>query len=95
MGLLENYKEQNPQAFKAAPQWQPSREYGFFIRFVMRLSRGKIQDVNTVSKILLVVVIAVVITATVIFFWGPSGGVAQPSKDLINRPQPSGGSVPR
>ena len=46
MGLLENYREQNPEAFMEKPKWQAPKEYGFFIRLVMRMSGGRIRDIN-------------------------------------------------
>ena len=64
MGLLENYKEQNPSAFREKQEWSPPREYGFFIRLVMRLSAGRIRDVNTASYTLLGAAIFIMLVAT-------------------------------
>ena len=78
MGLLENYKEQNPEAFRKAPQWEPPREYGFFIRLVMRLSGGRIRDVNKASYVLLTVAVIIVIVALILFFAGNSARIPLP-----------------
>ena len=67
MGLLENYKEQNPESFREKPQWEPPREYGFFIRLVMKMSGGRIRDVNTASYALLIA--AAIVALTSLLFW--------------------------
>ena len=68
MGLLENYREQHPEAFRDKPKWESPREYGFFIRLVMRLSAGRIHDVNTASYVLLGAAVFIMIVAVVVIF---------------------------
>ena len=69
MGLLENYKEQNPEAFREAPKWRPPQEYGFFIRLVMRLSGGRVRDINQASYVLLIAA-AIVALLSLLFWFG-------------------------
>ena len=68
MGLLENYKEQNPEAFREKPKWSPPDDYGFFIRLVMRASGGRIQDVTTACYVLLGAAIFIMAVAAAVIF---------------------------
>ena len=63
MGLLENYKEQNPSAFREKQKRSPSDDYGFFIRLVMSASGGRIRDANTASYVLLGAAVFIMIVA--------------------------------
>ena len=45
MDLLEKYKEQYPEALREQ-KWKVPHEYGFLIRLLMKMSRGKIRDKN-------------------------------------------------
>ena len=94
MDILSQYKQDNPEAFREKPAYQPSKEYGFFVRLVMRASGGKISDINQAIRLLLILVVVVVIISLWLFFRTQSG-IAQPSQELINRPQPSGVFTPR
>ena len=83
MGLLENYREQNPEAFREAPKWEPPREYGFFIRLVMRLSGGKIRDVNTAAKMLAIAAAVVFVVSLFLFFSGGGGPKLPPEREIL------------
>ena len=76
MDLLEQYKQQRPEAFKqTAPQPAADpygRKYGTMVRLVMRLSGGKIKDARQASYALLAVAIVFGI-ATLLFFFGIPG----------------------
>ena len=75
MDVLQQYEKQFPEMNKPAPQWQPSREHGFLIRLVMRLSGGKIRDEAKALSVLLVVAVigfAVSIGIVIYSFSGPS-----------------------
>ncbi len=72
MDLLEQYEKQNPRVVQAAPQRRPTDEYGFFIRLVMRLSNGKIQNIRQASYVLLAAA-GVVMLAAILVFLGASG----------------------
>mgnify|MGYP001577440866 CR=1 len=72
MDLLEQYKKQYPETFKQKPQWQPSDEYGFFIRLVMRLSRGRVRDTRQAARVLLIAA-AVILLLSLFFFVGVPG----------------------
>ena len=65
MGILERYEKQFPEANKPASQWQPSSEYGFWVRLVIKLSGGRIQDEAKANSVL---VIAVVVMFVISFF---------------------------
>ena len=77
MDLLSQYKQDHPEAFRDAPKWQPPKEYGFFIRLVMRLSGGKIRDINKASYALAIAA-AVVFLISLLFFFGIGGFSSSP-----------------
>lgn len=67
MDILEQHKKEHAAEFRAAPQWQPPGEYGFFVRLVMRLSGGRIRDVHQAAYVLIgIVVLIVVISITML-----------------------------
>ena len=76
MGILERYEKQFPEANKPAPQWQPSSEYGFFVKLVMKLSGGRIQDEAKANYVLLGAALLLVIIAILIFFFGSADSVS-------------------
>lgn len=63
MDLLSQYRKDHPEVFQPGSQWQPPKEYGFFIRLVMRLSGGRIRDVNTASYALLGAAVLIFVAA--------------------------------
>ena len=69
MDLLSQYKQDHPEEFREKPQWESSREYGFFIRLVMRLSAGKIRDVSKAAYVLAIAAAAVFTFAVILFFF--------------------------
>ncbi len=79
MDLLSQYKQDRPEALRPTPQWEPPKEFGFFIRLVMRLSGGRIREVNRASYVLLGIAIITVIVSAVLYFQsgtpGPSGRI--------------------
>ena len=83
MGILENYKEQNPSAFREAPKWQPPREYGFFIRMVMRLSGGRIREVNKAAQVLAIAVAVVFVVSLFLFLSGGGGPKLPPEREIL------------
>lgn len=93
MDLLEQYKQQHPEVSQRAPAWSPPREYGFFIRFVMRISGGKIRDVNRASYVLATAGAAILLVSILIFIYGFSGsGTASTPVPLnVDQRQFSGG----
>lgn len=73
MDILSQYEQENPEASKPQPAWQSSGEYGFFIRLVMRLSGGKIQNETQANYVLFVfIAIAVIISLSLFFNTGPA-----------------------
>jgi len=77
MDLLEQYKQQRPEAFKPSVAAQSTtdhygREYGAMVRLVIRLSGGAIRDARQASYVLLAVAIVFGI-ATLLFFFGIPG----------------------
>lgn len=67
MDILQAYEKQRPQPIQASPQRQPTDEYGFFIRLVMRLSNGKIQNVKQASYVLLAAAGVILLAAALVF----------------------------
>jgi len=93
MDLLEQYKQQHPEMAQNVPVWSPPREYGFFIRLVMRMSGGKIRDVNTASYVLAIASAVIVVVSIGIFtynFFG-SGTASNLIPHNIDQRQFSGG----
>ena len=76
MDLLEQYKQQNPEAFQEKKQPRMSdeygREYSGMVALVIRLSGGRIKDAWTANIALLVTCAIIVVSALIIFLW-PSG----------------------
>lgn len=87
MDLLEQYKQEHPEAFREKPVYEPPKEYGFFIRLVMRLSGGKIRDLNQAARVLLIAGIAVFAISIGIFVYNFSGSgtPANPAKNVDQR----------
>ena len=90
MDILGEYEKQNPRPLQqAAPQRQLASEYGFFIRLVIKLSGGKIENIRQASYVLLAAA-GVIMVATIFVFLGTSGffSGAKPlySTDPLNLP---------
>jgi len=83
--LLEQYKQQRPDAFqerKPAPADAHGREYGAMIRMAMRLSGGRIRDARQANYTLLVTAVVVGFVALLFFFGIP--GSAPTHVNTIN-----------
>ncbi|MBI3421246.1 MAG: hypothetical protein HY006_04220 [Candidatus Sungbacteria bacterium] len=72
-----------PTGDKRATQQPQAPEYGFFIRLVMRLSGGRVQDSRRAIYILLGVA-AVFMLASLLFLFGIPGFSAPTHPNLIN-----------
>lgn len=83
MDILGQYEKQQPQVIQAAPQRQLAPEYGFFIRLVIRLSGGRIQDSRRAVYVLLGIA-AVFMLASLLFLFGVPGLSAPTRPNLIN-----------
>lgn len=70
MDILEAYEKQNPRVVQVAPQRQQSPEHGFFIRLVMRLSGGRIENSHQASYVLLAAAGVILLAAIVVFLGG-------------------------
>ncbi|MFY9462859.1 MAG: hypothetical protein WAP52_01595 [Candidatus Sungiibacteriota bacterium] len=75
MGLLENYQQQYPEAFrpKAREPELGEGEYGFIVRFVIHLPGGMVRNAKEASYVLLGAVGVIIVLTLVVFFWGGSG----------------------
>ncbi|OGZ96199.1 MAG: hypothetical protein A3J10_02290 [Candidatus Sungbacteria bacterium RIFCSPLOWO2_02_FULL_54_10] len=95
MDLLEQYKQQRPEAFqeqKPAPADAYGREYGAMIRMAMRLSGGRIRTAKQADMALIAFAsIALVIS---LFFFFRDSGPALPSERELLRDTPTSGSRP-
>lgn len=71
MDLLEQYKQQNPEAFqKQKPPAMADaygREYSGMIAFVLRLSGGRIRDARRAGYVLLVLAVGAVAVTFFLF----------------------------
>ncbi len=87
MDLLEQYKQQNPEAFrekKSAPMADAyGREYSWLVALGIRLSGGRIQNAKQASYALLAVA-AVFVLASLLFFTGIPGTSAPTQLNTIN-----------
>jgi hypothetical protein len=72
MGLLEQYKQQRPEAFQErgpAPVADPyGREYSSFVRLVTRLSGGKIRTTQQANYVLVAAAILFLLVSFFLFF---------------------------
>ena len=69
MDLLEQYKQDNPEAFREKPPEEISKEYGFFVRLAMKMSRGTIRDIKEANRVL--VIAAIIIFLISLYFFIP------------------------
>jgi hypothetical protein len=67
MDILGEYERQNPVAPVRSTSFRSDSEYGFFIKLVMRLSGGKIENGRQASLVLLAVAGAILLTSISIF----------------------------
>lgn len=75
MGLLENYQQQHPEAFRPKER-EPELgegEYGFIVRFVIHLPGGIVRNAKEASYVLLGAAGVSILLTLIIFFWGGSG----------------------
>ncbi len=80
MGLLENYQQQHPEAFRPKER-EPELgegEYGFIVRFVIHLPGGLIRNAKQASYVLLGAAGVILVLTLAIFFMGNSNNVASP-----------------
>lgn len=86
MDLLDQYKQQRPEAFqeqKPPPAADPyGRELGTFVRLAMRLSGGHIHDARQANFALLTVAVIFCVIALLLFFGISGSAPTQPN--LIN-----------
>lgn len=91
MDLLEQYKQQNPEMFREENRPQATDEYGReykgMVRLVMRLSGGRIRDTRRANMVLLGTAMVLTCITIAFFLLGSSGGIEQPSAELIQRSQ--------
>ena len=80
MDLLEQYKQQHPEAFtkKKSPQYSDQdAEYSTLVRLAMRLSGGRIKNPHQANIALLIVACLSALLAFYLFF-GPGSSSAPP-----------------
>ena len=70
MDILKQYEKQFPEIKKAAPQWEEPAQYGFFIRLIMRLSGGRINNETQASYVLIAVAALMIVVSLFIIFGG-------------------------
>ncbi len=88
MDILAQYDKQNPSQ-KQAPQkiyGQPSEDYGPIVQFIMRTSRGKIQNEQQANAVLGVAAIIMIIVALLFIFGLP--GSSAPTVPLLRSAHP-------
>jgi len=102
MDLLEQYKQQHPEAFRkqkpARMADEYGREYTGMVAFVMRLSGGRIRTAQQASMAL--IAFAAMMLVISLFFFFRNGGPSLPSvqqtlRDTPTRGLRSGAEVPR
>lgn len=75
MDLLEQYKLQNPEAFRSKEREPELGEgdYGFIVRFVIHLPGGMVRNAKEASYVLLGAAGVSILLTLIIFFWSGSG----------------------
>lgn len=89
MGLLEEYQRQHPAAFASQQQQQDrlgSGEYGFLIKFVIRLSGGLVQNARQANRVLLVAAVVFVFAAVSLYFWSSRSPVISAEEAMRDTP---------
>ena len=71
MDILEQYKKQFPEESKPAPKRQPSSEYGFWVRLVIKLSGGRIQDEAKANQALVIAAVEMLVISFFLLFGIP------------------------
>ncbi|MEK7541316.1 MAG: hypothetical protein AAB533_00505 [Patescibacteria group bacterium] len=96
MNLLSQYNKDHPEAFqeqKAVPMTDEyGREYTTMVRWVIRLSGGRIRDGRTATYTLMAVAAIIFIISLFLFFRG--GGASLPPAREILRDTPTSGLRP-
>ncbi|GEM_PF-910218 len=71
MDLLEQYKQQNPEAFQNKKPTSAvdiyGREYTGMMAWIIRISGGKIHDAKQASVVLLILAVVVAVAAVFLF----------------------------
>ena len=77
MDILKQYEKENPTPNQALQDTYGnlSQDYGPIVSFVMRISKGKIQDEKQANKILIAIAIGIIIISVLIvmFSGNPQG----------------------
>ena len=90
MGLLENYQQQHPEAFRPKER-EPELgegEYGFIVRFVIHLPGGLIRNAKQASYVLLGAAGVAIVLTLIVLFWGSGGSRAAFSPKGYEAPLP-------
>ena len=94
MDLLEQYKLQNPEAFR--PKDRESElgrgEYGFIVRFVIHLPGGMVRNAKEASYILLGAAGVLIVLTLIVSFWGSGSAPKAFSPKGYSDPLPSASS---
>ncbi|MEK7099169.1 MAG: hypothetical protein AAB916_01480 [Patescibacteria group bacterium] len=81
MDLLEQYKQQRPEAFREQKQAPTAdkygRTYGGMTALVIRMSGGRIQDARGAMRVLLIAAV-VTLLLSLLFFYGIPGFSSSP-----------------
>ena len=95
MDLLEQYKTQHPEAFRPARMaaMRDSGEYGFIIKFVIRMPGGVVRDARSAKRVLLGASGVLLALALVVFFAGSGSSRPQIDEDNFTLTPPSGGTA--
>lgn len=79
MDILGAYEKQNlQQTIQPIAQRSYAPEYGFFIRLVMRLSGGKIENARQASYVLLAAAGVIIFLALIVFIFASPAGSGMP-----------------
>lgn len=70
MDILEQYEKENPEMSSRTPQWKSSEEYSGLTRFVIRVSRGRIQNEKQANNVLIALAVCMFIVTFIILFGG-------------------------
>ena len=90
MDLLEQYKQQHPEAFRPRENTGlGADEYGFLIKLAIRLPGGFVQNAKQATRVLLGAAGLVFVVAIVLFL--RSGGSNLPPEEEILRDTPTSG----
>jgi|GEM_PF-1562223 hypothetical protein len=94
MGLLEQYQQQYPEAFRPRDHEQEAGgdEYGFIVRLVIHLPGGVVRNARQANRFLLITACIFLLLTVVVYLWNKGASPQAFTPSGYTAPIPSGSS---